>query len=114
LVIQLSRCCKSRDESLDSPTEVKEYFYRITQEALNNIAKHSKASHVEVNLTETEEQISLRIQDDGKGFNSDQLEPGHFGLEIMRERAAAINATLQIVSRPGIETIISSEWRESP
>ena len=99
------------DDSLDSPTEVKEFFYRITQESLNNIAKHSKANHVKVRLEQADGEISLRIQDEGKGFDPNDVEPGHMGLQIMLERAAAINAGLQIESKPGSGTIISSEWR---
>lgn len=101
------------DDSLDSPTEVKEFFYRITQEALNNIAKHSKADRVKVRLEQAEGEISLRIQDEGKGFDPSHVEPGHMGLQIMLERAEAINAGLQIESKPGSGTIISSEWRRS-
>jgi signal transduction histidine kinase len=93
------------------PEDVKEYFYRITQEALNNISKHSKASIVDVRLYANPESIVLRIRDNGKGFDLDQVPPGRLGLQIMGERAAAIEASLQIQSRPGDGTILSSEWK---
>jgi two-component system nitrate/nitrite sensor histidine kinase NarX len=102
------------EDDPESPMEVREYFYRITQEALNNIAKHSKASHVKVFLEQTKEVLALQIQDDGRGFDTHDLEPGHFGLQIMRERAEAIHATMNINSRPGVGTVISSEWKRSP
>jgi signal transduction histidine kinase len=93
------------------PVEVKEFFYRFTQEALNNITKHAKAGHVQIQLEQTEEVIRLRIQDDGRGFNPLDILPGHLGLQIMQERAAAIDANLMIESRPGEGTILVSEWK---
>jgi two-component system nitrate/nitrite sensor histidine kinase NarX len=101
------------DGGADLPGEVKEYFYRITQEALNNITKHSKASLVEVRLKANSDGVSLRIQDDGKGFDMDQVPTGRLGLQIMGERAAAIAANLQIESGSGAGTILSSKWKRS-
>jgi signal transduction histidine kinase len=101
------------EELLALPIDVKEFFYRIAQETLNNITKHSKASHINVHLDQTDTGVLLCIQDDGKGFDPKATQPGHLGLEIMRERAAAINASLNIDSRPGRGTVISSEWRRS-
>lgn len=79
-------------------------LYRITQEALNNIAKHAAASHVWVRLTGDAGQIALQIEDDGCGFDTNQIPVDHFGLAIMRERAEAVGAILQINSTPGSGT----------
>jgi two-component system nitrate/nitrite sensor histidine kinase NarX len=93
------------------PVEIKEFFYRFTQEALNNVTKHAKASLVDVKLEQTHEGILLRIQDNGKGFDAKDIQPGHLGLQIMHERAVRINANLKIESRPDKGTILLSEWK---
>jgi two-component system nitrate/nitrite sensor histidine kinase NarX len=100
------------------PSDVKVALYRVAQEALNNVAKHSKANRVMVSLRDvasTEKGLGtagaeLCILDDGKGFDSTHASPEHFGLAIMRERAEAIGATLDIESRPGQGTKIAVVW----
>ncbi len=83
------------------PPEVQIAFYRIAQEALNNIARHARPKQVAVFLRNEQGAISLRISDDGKGFDPEAVPPAHFGLEIMRERAQSIGAQLSIESQPG-------------
>ncbi len=92
------------------PLDVKEAFYRIAQEILTNVTKHSKAGHVSVSLYQAQSGIALRIQDNGKGFDLQEIHPGHMGLEIMRERAAAIHAKIEVTSQPGKGTTITVEW----
>ncbi|MEP7201577.1 MAG: PAS domain-containing protein [Ilumatobacteraceae bacterium] len=75
-------------------------FYRVAQEALGNIAKHAQATMVGLFLTKGVE-VELRIQDDGQGFDPCAVPPGHLGLIIMRERADAVGAKLDISSSPG-------------
>ena len=95
------------------PSEVKEVFYRITQEAFNNVAKHARANRLEVNLEQTATGIRLCIQDNGKGFvAASQRTDDRLGLPIMRERAAEVNANLQIESLPGTGTTVICEWRK--
>ena len=96
------------------PAEVQIAFYRVCQEALNNIAKHAKASQVEMNLNKTGHVIELRIRDDGLGFNPEQTFSGHYGLSMMRERAEAVGALLTITSQPGQGTQLIIRWTESP
>lgn len=89
-------------------TEVKIALYRIAQEALNNIAKHSAASAAEV-LLKYEEGcggVRLKISDDGKGFEPRKVTSEHLGVGIMRERAEAIGAELRVESRLGSGTDI--------
>lgn len=91
-------------------TEVKIALYRIAQEALNNIAKHSGASSAEVLLQYAEEDggrgIRLKISDNGKGFEPHKVTSEHLGVGIMRERAETIGAELRVESRLGSGTDI--------
>ena len=82
-------------------------LYRITQEALNNMAKHSGASAVTVDLACRPDRTELCISDNGVGFGPGDILPDRFGLGIMRERAQGIGAAIQIDSRPGNGTRIS-------
>jgi signal transduction histidine kinase len=83
------------------PDTVQMTVYRIAQEALNNIAKHAKANQVLVCLYIEDDGINLSIKDNGQGFDTAVIPAGHFGIDIMRERAASIGSTLQINSTPG-------------
>ncbi len=85
-------------------------FYRIAQEALNNIAKHSRAQHISVGLFGDSDNLTLSISDDGIGFDVEQTPGGHFGLANIRERAAEMNADLNIYSEPGQGTVIRLQW----
>ncbi|WP_019508729.1 sensor histidine kinase [Pleurocapsa sp. PCC 7319] len=77
--------------------EVKLTVYRIVQEALTNIAKHSEATSVKVELQTLPEHLCLLIEDNGKGFNPQQNTTG-FGLQGMQERVTASNGNIQICS----------------
>jgi PAS domain S-box-containing protein len=89
---------RSSDERLN--TEVETMVYRLAQEALNNVAKHARAQHVDIVLERNEDHLSLIVEDDGVGFNPlDQETLGDgLGLTGMRERAALVGADLQIES----------------
>lgn len=77
-------------------------LFRIVQEAFLNIRKHAGAHHVSISLEPAEGGAArLRIADDGEGFNSRLVRPGHFGLLTMRERAEALGGTLEVRSAPG-------------
>jgi nitrate/nitrite-specific signal transduction histidine kinase len=93
--------------------EVKIVFYRVAQEALNNVAKHSGARHVELDLECQPGQMNLTIQDDGLGFELDSIQPGHMGISIMRERARSIGACLQVESQIGQGTTVRLDWRSA-
>ena len=88
----------------DLPVAVKEAVYRIAQEALTNVVKHSGATHVRVTLTSTGGELKLEVADDGKGFDTAADFPGHLGLKSMRERAENPGGRLEIDSRPGTGT----------
>ncbi len=95
----------------DLTHEVKIVFYRIAQETLNNIAKHSGARHVELRLECQPGHTNLYIQDDGLGFDVGSIPPNHMGIAIMRERASSIGARLEIDSQPGQGTTVELDWR---
>lgn len=95
----------------DLPEDVHVTFYRIAQEAFNNITKHAQARHISVALRTTPpNRLALVIRDDGRGFESAGVPPGKLGLEIMQERAAQIDAELTIDSRPGQGTSVGLVW----
>jgi signal transduction histidine kinase len=74
--------------------------YRILQEQLNNILKHSRAEHVEIELKQTEPNVYLRIEDDGMGFDASRIKSG-LGFKNIRHRLELINGNMQIESAPG-------------
>lgn len=75
--------------------------YRITQEALTNVARHANASRVEVTLLGKDSTLTLATADDGKGFNTlDLTETEALGLAGMRERAGLVGGELEVQSQP--------------
>lgn len=109
----LSGAIRSRIESVEQRTgmvaslnynvdielsaKIETELYYITMEALNNALKHSMAHHVHVNIGARDENITLEIADDGKGFVPDTVKSG-MGLVSMRERTRRIGGTLDIYS----------------
>jgi PAS domain S-box-containing protein len=97
------------------PAETQIVLYRICQEALNNIAKHAKASQVKINVLLESGMFELHIRDNGRGFNpADQPPSGHYGLSMMRERAESVGATLLVTSQMGQGTEIAIRWTIIP
>lgn len=88
------------------PEAVKLALYRVVQEAINNIIRHSLATRATITCVLATDQASVEICDDGCGFDLSIPFPGHLGLRIMRERAEAIGAALHIQSQPGLGTTI--------
>jgi signal transduction histidine kinase len=76
-------------------------LFRIAEEALTNVERHAGAQHVRVRLEYAADRTELTITDDGRGFDPENVDPAHFGLAGMRERAAMIGATLTARSAPG-------------
>ncbi|MGB2963952.1 MAG: histidine kinase [Anaerolineales bacterium] len=96
--------------NIDIPSGVQIVFYRVCQEALNNIAKHAKASWVDIDLQQEGAELTLRIRDNGRGFDQNQTNSGHFGLQMMQERADAAGAQLIVISQPGQGTELTICW----
>ncbi len=106
----------------DLPADVHTNFYRIAQEALNNVVKHAQANLVKVSLSEDLEPhdqtgfkrraVSMVIQDDGVGFSIEDGKPERLGFGIMRERAATIHGALSIESKLGYGTKVTLTWMD--
>ena len=101
--------CMEDERLAEFPVEVQIQVNRIIQEALSNVRKHSQAGQAWVAFERVDHHVRIRIEDDGQGFSPAQ--PGeedskHFGLQIMRERAASVGGDLAIDSREGLGTRI--------
>jgi len=90
------------------PMAVAGVIYRVTQECLQNIARHSQATAVNLDLYTADKNIELSVHDNGAGFCADQVggKPMSFGVAGMRERAELVGGRLEISSRPGQGTRI--------
>jgi signal transduction histidine kinase len=86
------------------PMQTQEVIYRVAQECLQNIAKHSQATHVNISLGTADKSIRLSVADNGAGFCAETArnQPMSFGLAGMRERAALLGGTLAVRSAPGV------------
>ncbi len=96
-----------RDEKPDLPSEMKTTLFRITQEALTNVIKHSAASNAKVILIYPPEGVRLEVVDDGVGFNPEAMRLSSrpsWGLIGMRERASLLGGSFEINSELGIGT----------
>jgi len=93
-------------ERLPPPIEIA--LYRVSQEALANVARHAHASRVQLEVRQEGDEVICRIRDNGRGFDPDQeLAPGRrrgSGIAGIRERIAPLGGSLEIVSRPGAGT----------
>lgn len=90
-------------------------IFRLLQEALNNVAKYGKGDTVRVSLQETEGHIELAIEDNGRGFDVDQVRStkslkGGFGLTSMKERTELSGGSFSIESAPGAGTLVRASW----
>ncbi|HKF36352.1 MAG TPA: histidine kinase, partial [Ktedonobacteraceae bacterium] len=83
---------------LTTPLQIEEALFRVSQEALANVARHSRASEVKIHLTWNEERVSLSICDNGQGFDAAHMTGKGLGLVSMRERVEALHGRLSISS----------------
>ena len=83
------------------PLSVEEALYRVTQEALANVARHSKATLVQMILTTTDETVTLSIADNGQGFDTTRQGYLGVGLLSMQERMKALGGDIRVESTPG-------------
>ena len=96
------------------PAKVQLAFYRITQEALNNIMKYARAQSVRITLDCAADAIDLSVVDDGIGFDPASVPAGRLGLVIMRERAESIGAEISVISAPRAGARVEVHWRQAP
>jgi PAS domain S-box-containing protein len=92
--------------------DVQLQLYRLIQEVLNNISKHSQAKLVNIVLRYREDSLEIVIADDGIGFDMTTIPSDHHGIAIMRERAAKIGASLSIDTAPNEGTYVRIFWAE--
>ncbi len=95
-------------EDLPLPPVQSLALFRIFQEALTNVARHAGAQHIEVKLAATSEALTLKVLDDGRGIQADELTGLHsLGLLGMRERAQRLGGSFDIQGVPGDGTIVT-------
>lgn len=104
-------------DAIELPPEVETTIFRVAQEGLNNIIKHAHAKSADITLQCTDGRLTLRIEDDGRGFDPNvALEPNTtrtaWGLLGMQERANLIDASLELNSQPGKGTTLILELEQ--
>ena len=104
-------------ERVELAPEMANDLFRIAQEAVVNAGRHAEATRIELSLRTVDSQVELRVADDGKGFNGTrplpQSEPGHLGLQSMRERAELMDGELEIESSDrGTRVLVRAPLRE--
>jgi len=94
------------EQRLPIDLAAEEHCYRLVLEAWHNTVKHAAATAITTTVTTDDTHVTVEVADDGRGFDPAAVPPGHLGLRTMRERAAAIGATLDVTSAPGQGTTI--------
>ena len=94
------------DNRLNLPPAAEEHCYRLVLEAWHNTIKHASAQTITTMITTDRAAVTVQVTDDGRGFDPAAVPAGHLGLRTMRERAAAIGATFDLVSTRGAGTTI--------
>ncbi|MEP0860510.1 MAG: PAS domain S-box protein [Ignavibacterium sp.] len=94
-------------KNIDLPKDKQLNIYRIIQESLTNVLRHSQANEINLNIFESDNNICIEIKDNGRGFSPDNLDPLHsIGITGMKERALTFGAKLKIESLPGSGTSV--------
>lgn len=97
------------DEGERLPASVETALFRIVQEAVNNVLRHAQAGHIHVTLMRAPDQVTLRIADDGQGFDTQLPRSGrHVGLWSMRERVEQLGGQFEIRSAPSRGTTLTT------
>jgi signal transduction histidine kinase len=101
------------DEGLQMPEETEQLVFRAAQEAIRNAGAHAAACNVDILVTRTGDTVRLRVADDGRGFDGDDVRArradGHLGLAMLRDLAEAAGGTLTVTSEPGSGTAVELE-----
>ena len=95
------------------PADVQMALYRVSQEALANAAKHSRASEAKVHLLCGRRSATVTVADNGCGFDVKRVSPEHLGLRIMQERAEAVGAAVTVVSSKRRGTEVRAVWSKA-
>jgi PAS domain S-box-containing protein len=102
----------STPKGVKLPDEVKSVYYRVCQEALNNVAKHAHASEVQICLIQEKGVTDLQITDNGCGFDPREANISHYGLSMIREKMESIRGQLSVESKKGKGCRIHILWSE--
>jgi NarL family two-component system sensor histidine kinase LiaS len=115
IFVRFTADIQGQEKNFALSTRVKETFFRVAQEALSNVARHSKASYVQVILTVGWLYVTLRISDNGESFDYTKQKGSGMGLSSMEERIKAINGHLQITNSlpSGTEVLATYESKEA-
>jgi signal transduction histidine kinase len=98
----------------DLPPDLALALYRIAQESLQNILKHSQATRIEMNLTRQNNTVGIEIRDNGIGFSKDDGRKHGLGLVSMEERARSFGGTLEVESGKGTGTTVRAAFPTAP
>ena len=112
--VRIEREMAVQEDSVPDPLKIT--IYRVLQEAMNNVARHSRASEVSLSLKEEDGRLHLTIRDNGVGFDTDPTAPQKgldrgLGLASMKERTQLSSGRFAIESRPGSGTTILASWK---
>lgn len=91
------------------PSAVETGLYRVVQEAMTNVVRHAHATRVDVLAQHSDDRVMVMVEDDGVGFDLDEVKRDHFGLLGLRERAEALGGTMTLESAPGAGTTVVVE-----
>jgi signal transduction histidine kinase len=95
---------------LEFPLSYEQALFRVAQEAMANVSRHASASYVDIELRATREIVTLKISDDGMGFDPALLQNGTtMGLRGMRERLIGLGGTLTVDTAPGKGTLLDAQ-----
>ena len=93
-------------EDVKLPEGVEDHLFRIAQELLSNTLRHSHATTLEVYLRQLDSTVLFKIEDNGVGFNSEEILPGRYGINNMKERVQGLGGQVRIISFPNQGTTI--------
>jgi signal transduction histidine kinase len=104
----------SKEDSVTLDVHMEINLFRVVQEALNNVLKHAEANHVRIELTASVSAVTLRIEDDGRGFDVKKefaraLTDRRMGLWSIEQRVSMLGGEVTIRSKPGHGTRIDVE-----
>lgn len=105
--VELTFQVKGDFQKLQIPMEVRQQLYMLFKEIVNNAAKHAQSSEVFIQISTEGRQLEIVLEDNGKGFDANQLRSGGNGVFNIRQRAAQINADCELITAIGEGT----KWR---
>ncbi|MES2777947.1 MAG: sensor histidine kinase [Bacteroidota bacterium] len=103
-ILKVDLYSEGLNERIDTNTET--VLYRVVQECVNNVIKHSGANHLDISLIKDKDGISVTIEDNGKGFNTEQKAEG-IGMKNIVTRIAYLKGTVDFDSKPGNGTLVA-------